>query len=99
MDKTRTIGQKKLVIRDPFFLVPENVCQSSIHSHSSVESYRSDRRRPRRRQRQRQRQRQRSDIIVKSVFFLIQGVSKRGDFPESAKVNFHIKSIPFLMRM
>ena len=48
MDKPRTAGQKKLVIhgyhREPFFLLPENVCQRSIHSDSSVESYRGHRR-------------------------------------------------------
>ena len=31
------------------------------------------------------------DTIVKPVFFLNRGVSKRGDFIESTKINFHRK--------
>ena len=48
MDKSRTVGQKKAGYqRDSFFLVPESVCQISIHSDSFAENYRGHRQRQR----------------------------------------------------
>ena len=54
----------------PFFLGPEEVCQSAIQSDDSFKSYRGNRRRQRKR-------RQQTDTVVKTVFFSI-GRSQNG---------------------